>query len=53
MLEASIQQPNKSGLYCPRCAREVDRPLVCSDCLAVICRECGSVLESVDDLGVG
>jgi len=40
-------------LYCPNCAREVDDPLTCGDCLAVICRVCGTPLESPDDLGVG
>jgi len=39
--------------YCPNCAKAVDRPLVCGDCLAVICRECGTPLESVDELGMG
>jgi hypothetical protein len=39
--------------YCPKCGRQVERPLVCGDCLAVICRECGSPLERVDDLGIG
>ncbi len=47
----------KSGgaaeFYCPQCARGVERPLVCGDCLAVICRECGTVLERVDELGLG
>jgi hypothetical protein len=39
--------------YCPQCRVAVDKPLVCGDCTAVICRECGTVLERVDDLGVG
>lgn len=39
--------------YCPRCAKPIPDPLVCGDCLAVICRQCGSVLESADDLGYG
>ena len=39
--------------YCAKCARGVDRPLVCGDCTAVICRECGTVLERVDELGLG
>lgn len=47
----------KSGgaaeFYCPQCARGVERPLVCGDCLAMICRECGAVLERVDELGLG
>ncbi|MGB6612260.1 MAG: hypothetical protein WBE63_21180, partial [Acidobacteriaceae bacterium] len=40
-------------LWCPVCARSVDDPLVCGDCSAVICRVCGSVLESPDDLAFG
>jgi hypothetical protein len=31
----------------------VDDPLVCGDCHAVICRQCGTPLERVDDLGIG
>jgi hypothetical protein len=40
-------------LYCPNCAREVADPLVCGDCSAVICRVCGTPLESPDELGIG
>lgn len=39
--------------YCPTCARVVDDPLTCGDCSAVICRVCGTPLESSDDLGMG
>jgi hypothetical protein len=39
--------------YCPTCAKPVPDPLVCGDCSAVICRECGTPLERVDDLGIG
>jgi len=40
-------------LYCPKCSKEVDEPLVCGDCSAVICRRCGSPLEAAEDLGMG
>jgi hypothetical protein len=40
-------------LYCPRCAKEVHDPLTCGDCSAVICRQCGTPLESPDELGMG
>jgi hypothetical protein len=46
------QQP-QDGLYCPNCAREVTDPLTCGDCSAVICRVCGTPLESSADLGIG
>ncbi len=46
-------KPSGPEFYCPQCRAPVTRPLVCGDCLAVICRECGTVLERVDDLGVG
>ncbi len=39
--------------YCPVCAVEIDDPLTCSDCSAVICRRCGTPLESSDELGMG
>ena len=40
-------------LYCPNCAREVEDPLTCGDCSAVICRVCGTPLEMPEDLGIG
>jgi hypothetical protein len=43
----------KPPLYCPTCDVEVDDPLVCGDCAAVICRKCGTPLEKVDELGMG
>lgn len=39
--------------YCPGCRQPVDDPLTCGDCLAVICRRCGHVLENADDLALG
>jgi hypothetical protein len=53
------QKPEQSGergpapMWCPRCAREVTDPLVCGDCSAVICRICGTPLESADELAMG
>jgi len=40
-------------LYCPTCQREVTDPLTCGDCSAVICRVCGTPLESSDELAMG
>jgi hypothetical protein len=45
--------PEPSSLYCPNCAEEVTDPLTCGDCSAVICRRCGTPLESPDELGIG
>ena len=45
--------PLREDLYCPKCNVPVNDPLVCGDCLAVICRSCGTPLEKVDDLGIG
>ena len=39
--------------YCPVCDKAVLDPLVCCDCMAVICRRCGTPLELVEDLGIG
>jgi hypothetical protein len=39
--------------YCPVCATQVNDPLTCGDCSAVICRRCGTPLESSDELGMG
>ena len=44
---------NPSPLYCANCALEVDDPLTCGDCSAVICRVCGTPLEMAEDLGMG
>ncbi|MGA9980393.1 MAG: hypothetical protein WBQ08_17365 [Candidatus Sulfotelmatobacter sp.] len=46
-------QPDSSPLYCPNCAEEVSDPLTCGDCSSVICRRCGTPLESPDELGIG
>jgi len=47
------QAPEPEVLYCPHCAVEVADPLICGDCSAVICRRCGTPLESPDELGIG
>lgn len=39
--------------YCPRCSFGVRDPLTCGDCSAVICRICGTPLESSEELGIG
>ena len=44
---------SRTGFYCPNCAREVDDPLTCGDCSAIICRMCGTPLELPEDLGIG
>jgi hypothetical protein len=41
------------ALYCPVCAVEVSDPLTCGDCSSVICRRCGTPLESSDELAMG
>jgi hypothetical protein len=50
---SEVEEPEEAPLYCPSCEREVDDPLVCGDCAAIICRRCGTVLEKVDELGIG
>ncbi|MFZ0952441.1 MAG: hypothetical protein WAN17_09255 [Candidatus Sulfotelmatobacter sp.] len=46
-------EPSPGSLYCPNCAKEVNDPLTCVDCSAIICRRCGTPLESSDELGIG
>jgi len=54
MAEAENSAPlSPDALYCPNCAREIPDPLTCGDCSAVICRTCGTPLESSSDLGIG
>ncbi|MGA8270962.1 MAG: hypothetical protein WB919_05335 [Candidatus Sulfotelmatobacter sp.] len=45
--------PPSGSFYCPNCAKEVNDPLTCGDCSAIICRRCGTPLESPDELGIG
>jgi hypothetical protein len=47
------QDSTPAALWCPRCARPVSDPLTCGDCSAVICRVCGTPLESADELAFG
>jgi len=49
----SAEAQQSLSLYCPACALEVRDPLTCGDCSAVICRRCGTPLESPDELGIG
>jgi hypothetical protein len=53
MAEPQDRNPSPDALYCPNCAREVTDPLTCGDCSALICRVCGTPLESSADLGIG
>ena len=53
MAQSQQPQPQPAALYCPNCAREVDDPLTCGDCAAVICRQCGTPLEAAEDLAMG
>lgn len=50
---AGAASPAPPQFWCPVCARAVDDPLVCGDCSAVICRVCGTPLESPDELAFG
>jgi hypothetical protein len=55
---SEVKQPKQhvlapATLWCPKCARPVDDPLTCGDCSAVICRVCGTPLESADELAFG
>jgi hypothetical protein len=50
-----VAEPNETPaeFYCPTCAQPVAEPLVCGDCHALICRQCGTPLERIDELGIG
>jgi hypothetical protein len=52
-LPAKQPRPDPAQLWCATCARVVSDPLVCGDCSAVICRVCGTPLESSDELAFG
>jgi uncharacterized paraquat-inducible protein A len=53
MTKMEEPQPAPAAFYCPNCAVAVADPLTCGDCMAVICRRCGSVLESSEELAIG
>jgi len=53
LMASAPSNPAPDLLYCPRCAHEVSDPLSCGDCGAIICRRCGTPLESPDELGIG
>jgi transcription initiation factor IIE alpha subunit len=53
MSPSEPEAATKAEFYCPACQQPVAEPLVCGDCRAVICRKCGSVLEKIDELGIG
>jgi hypothetical protein len=40
-------------LYCPQCAHQVTHPVTCGECSAVICRVCGTPLESSGKPAIG
>lgn len=44
---------SETDFYCPQCRKPVREPLACGDCLSLICRDCGTPLERVDELGIG
>jgi hypothetical protein len=52
-LENPPPESGRGSLYCPNCAKEVNDPLTCGDCSSIICRRCGTPLESSDELGIG
>ncbi len=52
-VEQMPETEERADFYCPACAKPVVTPLVCGDCHALICRDCGTPLEKVDDLGLG
>jgi len=53
LMPSSPTPDPKPLFYCPQCGQEVNDPLTCGDCGAVICRRCGTPLESPDELGIG
>jgi hypothetical protein len=48
-----LPEMSQLDFYCARCAKPVANPLACGDCGALICRDCGTPLENIDDLAIG
>jgi hypothetical protein len=53
MPDSPPENEPRAEFYCPKCGLPVGDPLVCGDCLALICRVCGTPLEKADELGMG
>ncbi len=51
--KSTESENGQETLWCPACRRAVEDPLVCGGCTAVICRVCGTPLESPDELAFG
>lgn len=52
--DAGAAKSRDSGdWYCPYCSQPARRQLECTRCRAMICPECGAVLELADELGIG
>jgi hypothetical protein len=47
------ESPKDSRFLLSAMPAAVADPLACGDCSAIICRQCGTPLERVDDLGIG
>jgi hypothetical protein len=51
--QSVVPEQKSAAFYCPQCAQPVADPLTCGDCGSLICRVCGSPLESADELAIG
>ena len=52
--DAGAAKSRESGeWYCPYCSQPIPEPLECVECRAMICGDCGAVLELADELGIG
>ena len=48
-----MPETSQLEFYCPRCAKPIADPLACGDCGALICRQCGTPVENIDELAMG
>ncbi len=48
-----LPNPVNPEFYCPNCKKPIPNPLVCGDCGSLLCRDCGTPVERIDDLGIG
>jgi hypothetical protein len=49
----ALESRDSGDWYCPYCARLARGRLECAECRAMICGDCGAVLELADELGIG
>ena len=52
-VKSGVRVTSDPQLYCPSCSASGQLTLECPYCGSLVCRACGSIVESASDLGFG